>query len=401
MDYIKSPAALIDRVKGMQQMRNFRRKPGQQNKTVRRAIPTALHGVPENMSAYEAARVAEEDFLLNGARCRAHSGEFIGPRWVPDLEAKSCYKCGTTFDWARRRHHCRHCGKIMCSKCSAGLLLLPIEFGASDPQRVCLPCGDILEPLQGMLITAIGNHTKSNSLSLGSRQYRRYFNLPYSLTLAYDVRKAAYTIHNWLTSSLIRDSNVSISLLKRARCLLFYTVIKAGCIVTGQYGTGLVIAKLGDGPTARWSAPTAITLYGSSIGLAGGAELADCVMALDQDQAMAAFCSYGQVVLGLGCDAALGPVGRAGSGAAVFGGDASGFCGGYAATRGAFGSLSLEAMLITTRSDVNRRFYGRTVHPAELLLGAVPPPKAALPLYEALTLATQPLFSNVRSYQSI
>lgn len=37
--------------------------------------------------------------------------------WMPDANAKSCYDCGEKFTTIRRRHHCRICGQIFCSKC--------------------------------------------------------------------------------------------------------------------------------------------------------------------------------------------------------------------------------------------------------------------------------------------
>ena len=56
----------------------------------------------------------------------------------------------------------------------------------------------------------------------------------------------------------------------------------------------------------------------------------------------------------------------------------------YSQSRGLFAGLSLEGSLVLARHEVNHRFYGRPVSPAELLYGDVPPPRAAGPLYQAL-----------------
>ncbi|XP_044009254.1 1-phosphatidylinositol 3-phosphate 5-kinase isoform X2 [Aphidius gifuensis] len=37
--------------------------------------------------------------------------------WMPDNVAKQCYECSERFTTFRRRHHCRVCGQIFCSKC--------------------------------------------------------------------------------------------------------------------------------------------------------------------------------------------------------------------------------------------------------------------------------------------
>lgn len=37
--------------------------------------------------------------------------------WMPDSKSKECYDCGQKFSTFRRKHHCRLCGQIFCSKC--------------------------------------------------------------------------------------------------------------------------------------------------------------------------------------------------------------------------------------------------------------------------------------------
>lgn len=37
--------------------------------------------------------------------------------WMPDSVSVNCYECSAKFGTFRRRHHCRVCGQIFCSKC--------------------------------------------------------------------------------------------------------------------------------------------------------------------------------------------------------------------------------------------------------------------------------------------
>lgn len=37
--------------------------------------------------------------------------------WMPDDISRECYECATRFSTLRRRHHCRVCGQIFCSRC--------------------------------------------------------------------------------------------------------------------------------------------------------------------------------------------------------------------------------------------------------------------------------------------
>lgn len=43
---------------------------------------------------------------------------FVPAIWIPDGKTESCMRCGRTFGWRRRRHHCRLCGRCVCSSCS-------------------------------------------------------------------------------------------------------------------------------------------------------------------------------------------------------------------------------------------------------------------------------------------
>lgn len=43
---------------------------------------------------------------------------FVPAVWIPDSKTDSCMRCGRTFGWRRRRHHCRLCGRCVCHSCS-------------------------------------------------------------------------------------------------------------------------------------------------------------------------------------------------------------------------------------------------------------------------------------------
>ena len=60
----------------------------------------------------------------------------------------------------------------------------------------------------------------------------------------------------------------------------------------------------------------------------------------------------------------------------------------YAHSKGLFAGISLEASVISTRSDVNRQFYGTSIIAADLLNGKEPQPKAAEPLYQVKSIYT-------------
>jgi lipid-binding SYLF domain-containing protein len=331
------------------------------------------------------ARVAASDYTHNSARTMvaADGTPFLEPRWQPDEETENCNKCRVEFDfWWNRKHHCRHCGLIFCDTCSKERALLPVVFNKTDPQRVCGTCYTMLEPHQAQLSELISNAEKNNAVNLESGSLMRYCNLPFSLTLGSEIRKAAYSLHNLFESDFLEDKAIPAQLMVAAKGIAFLTVAKAGIGMAPKFGTGLVLSKLQDG---SWSAPSAIATLGVSWGLLAGADLTDFVIILNTFDAVKAFSGLGNVQIGAGLDLAFGPVGRAAGGGIGISEHveiAPALC--YAHSKGLFAGVSLDGSLIMTRSDVNFKFYGRQYDPMELLFGNVPQPSAAAPLYESI-----------------
>eukprot|EP01046_Picozoa_sp_COSAG06_P040261 COSAG06_NODE_4852_length_3906_cov_4.946677_2_plen_344_part_00 len=73
------------------------------------------------------------------------------PHWVADGDAVGCMLCAQTFTSFTRRHHCRSCGWVVCSLCSAGRTelyrwldseehCLKGSTTPAEPQRTCDVC---------------------------------------------------------------------------------------------------------------------------------------------------------------------------------------------------------------------------------------------------------------------
>ncbi|XP_076453246.1 rabankyrin-5-like [Babylonia areolata] len=61
----------------------------------------------------------------------------------PWSEGETCLECGTKFSIKTRKHHCRHCGRLLCARCS-GKDMPIVKFGQAKPVRVCDVCFDVL-----------------------------------------------------------------------------------------------------------------------------------------------------------------------------------------------------------------------------------------------------------------
>lgn len=63
---------------------------------------------------------------------------------APWADKDLCLECGTKFSLTMRKHHCRHCGRILCNKCSDQDVPI-VKFGLNKPVRVCAVCFDVLQ----------------------------------------------------------------------------------------------------------------------------------------------------------------------------------------------------------------------------------------------------------------
>ena len=115
--------------------------------------------VSEGTIHVHSKRKAEDDNQLHAASSSVtvHWRDVFGsewstqvPRsaWQPDGDAARC-GCGAIFGILVRRHHCRHCGRLVCAACSNHRVVLrPTDHPDSDERsrsRVCDPCFHILQ----------------------------------------------------------------------------------------------------------------------------------------------------------------------------------------------------------------------------------------------------------------
>ncbi|KAL3437864.1 hypothetical protein BDV09DRAFT_137912 [Aspergillus tetrazonus] len=177
------------------------------------------------------------------------------------------------------------------------------------------------------------------------------------------------------------DKVIPPEVLAGAKGLAILTVLKAGFLGSGRFGSGIVVARLADG---SWSAPSAIATAGAGFGGQIGFELTDFVFILNDAAAVRTFSQAGTLTLGGNVSIAAGPVGRnaEAAGAASTKGVAAVFS--YSKTKGLFAGVSLEGSMLVERRDANERLYNSRVSARQLLSGTIPPPPAAEPLMRVL-----------------
>ncbi|KAG1716774.1 hypothetical protein ID866_372 [Astraeus odoratus] len=182
------------------------------------------------------------------------------------------------------------------------------------------------------------------------------------------------------------DGVIPRHVLENAKGFAIFTVFKAGLLFSARAGTGIVIAKLGDG---TWSAPSAIGCAGVGVGSQLGAELTDFLIILNSQSAVKSFMSAGSLTLGGNLSIAVGPLGR--NGEALGSVNTSGKVAAmysYSKTRGLFGGMSVEGSVIVERQDANALAYQQDVSVKMLLSGSVPCPEWASSLVRTLEACT-------------
>ncbi|CAI5731873.1 unnamed protein product [Hyaloperonospora brassicae] len=71
---------------------------------------------------------------------RRTSQELFNVQWESDVHVATCRLCRSDFSLVKRKHHCRHCGRVVCSDCSC---FVYFEFSRRK-HRVCATCNNQL-----------------------------------------------------------------------------------------------------------------------------------------------------------------------------------------------------------------------------------------------------------------
>lgn len=144
--------------------------------------------------------------------------------------------------------------------------------------------------------------------------------------------------------------------------LIIPQLIKAGFIIGGEGGGGVLLARGGSG--AGWSAPAFYSLASASVGLQAGAQASETVLVIRTRKALEKLL---EDKVKFGADAGLAVVsiggGVEGSTTTAAGADIIAF----SRSKGLFGGVSLEGSVISPDPEANSAYYGRPVTPREIL----------------------------------
>ncbi len=162
------------------------------------------------------------------------------------------------------------------------------------------------------------------------------------------------------------DKAIPKDLLREAHAIAVVPdVIKAGFVVGGRHGDGLIAVKTRDG---TWSNPSFVSLTGGSVGFQAGVSSTDVILVFRTQRGVDSIV-HGKFTLGADASAAAGPVGR--SATASTDAQLKAEIYSYSRSRGLFAGAALDGTAITIDNDANQAVYGQGVTPRRIFEGGV------------------------------
>ena len=189
---------------------------------------------------------------------------------------------------------------------------------------------------------------------------------------------------NVMKELLDSSSGVPISVLNKAECVIVLpSVKKAGFLIAGSYGRGVMTCRGGEHFKGPWSAPTMMQSTGGSFGLQAGGQATDFVVLVMNDKGARALMK-GKAKLGADASIAAGPVGREAEAATNAAMSAEMLS--YSRAQGVFAGVSLEGTSLGPDGGANEKLYGKKVEATDIIAGkAGAPPESAKKLLAVLT----------------
>lgn len=162
------------------------------------------------------------------------------------------------------------------------------------------------------------------------------------------------------------DKAIPKDLLERAHAIaVIPDVIKAGLVVGGRHGKGLIAVKSANG---TWSNPAFVSLTGGSVGFQAGVSSTDVILVFRTQRGVDSIV-HGKFTLGADASAAAGPVGRSAQAATDAQLKAEIYS--YSRARGLFAGAALDGTALRIDNDANQAVYGSGVTARRIFDGGV------------------------------
>lgn len=162
------------------------------------------------------------------------------------------------------------------------------------------------------------------------------------------------------------DRRIPTEMLAQAEAIaVIPNVVKAGLVLGGRHGRGLISVRSPDG---TWSNPSYVSLAGGSVGFQAGVQATDVVLVFRSRRGVDSIVN-GKFTLGADAAVAAGPVGR--NAQALTDGQLKAEIYSYSRSRGLFAGVALDGSVISIDHKANQKIYGNKVTPRRIFEGGV------------------------------
>jgi lipid-binding SYLF domain-containing protein len=151
--------------------------------------------------------------------------------------------------------------------------------------------------------------------------------------------------------------------LKRAKAIMIFPdIFKAGFVIGGQGGTGLLLVR---DAAKGWSNPAFYTLAEGSVGLQIGGQSSETIFTIMSQKALDAILDN-QMKFGGDMSIAVGPIGKGIGGNTTTNLSADVYT--FAKTSGLFGGVAFNGAGILKNDDYNHAYYGPDATPYAIVI---------------------------------
>lgn len=162
------------------------------------------------------------------------------------------------------------------------------------------------------------------------------------------------------------ESALPTALLRDAYAIaVIPDVVKAGLVLGGRHGKGLISVKT---PEGVWSNPSFVKISGGSVGWQAGVQATDVILVFRSQRGVDTIVN-GKFTMGADASVAAGPVGRTAQ--ASTDGHLKAEIYSYSRSRGLFAGVALDGSVIRIDHKANQAIYGRNVTPRRIFAGGV------------------------------
>lgn len=165
------------------------------------------------------------------------------------------------------------------------------------------------------------------------------------------VDEAAWTVQSILSNKNFKG-RIDPYLAKAKAVMIFPSYLKAGLIVGGEGGSGVLLGRAANG---EWSYPAFFNMGGGSFGLQIGGQKSELMLVFMTTKGLDAVMKN-RVTVGGDISAAVGPLGEGYEAQTTTNLDADILS--YRVNEGAFIGASIEGAAIWERDSLNRAYYG-------------------------------------------